>query len=100
MIKTQGRVDGRHINATRSALVSRWYSTDDPRIDVAFSEITPHCAWAWASKAELKRSNMSMKKLLGFKFLLVVNGNDIASSTQWVLKSSSVPFMVPPNLES
>ena len=101
VVKTQGRVDGRYINATRSALVSRWWnSTDDPRIDIGFSEITPHCAWAWASKGELMRSKMSMKELLGFKFLLVVNGNDIASSTQWVLQSNSVPFMVPPNIES
>jgi hypothetical protein len=41
-----------------------------------------------------------MEDLLKAKFLLIVQGNDLASQFYWTLASNSVPFMAEPTVES
>lgn len=46
------------------------------------------------------RPHLSMTQLLGSKFLLVLEGNDVSSGLKWILASQSVPVMPTPTVES
>lgn len=46
------------------------------------------------------RPHLSMAQLLGSKFLLVLEGNDVSSGLKWILASQSVPIMPTPTVES
>ena len=48
----------------------------------------------------MKTSNMDMRDLMQFKYIIIVEGNDVASSLPWVLSTDSVPLMAPPTIEA
>lgn len=51
-------------------------------------------------KREYIRGNLPITELLKYKYLPVVDGNDKASSLNWVLASNSVPLMPVPRFHS
>ena len=76
--------------------VSKYARSSDPRIDVGFNAVVQGCG---AASAYIKGS-YSLSTALKSKYLMVVNGNDKASSLNWILSSNSVPFMTRPAVES
>ena len=46
------------------------------------------------------KPNMNMKELLQYKYLLSVEGNDVATNLKWILYSKSVPFCPPFTMNS
>ncbi|CAK0799807.1 unnamed protein product [Prorocentrum cordatum] len=90
-----GRCDA-YFNNTRMMLVRKYFHSQDPRIDVGFSEALQHCD---AARSYVK-PGMSMQTVLAAKYVLVAQGNDKASGLNWALASNSVPFMVEPDIES
>ena len=48
----------------------------------------------------MKTSSMDMRDLMQYKYIVVVEGNDVASSLPWVLFTDSVPLMSPPTIEA
>ncbi|KAG7365518.1 glycosyl transferase family 90 protein [Nitzschia inconspicua] len=76
---------------------------DAPRndIDIAFSEIlTVHKGKFPKPDQYYLRNAMSIKELLSYKYLLVLEGWGMASSLKWMLYSNSVVFMAPPTKTS
>ena len=43
---------------------------------------------------------MSLKEHLNYKFILAIEGNDVASNLKWVMSSNSLAFMVKPTYET
>jgi len=52
------------------------------------------------SNQRLVRKKMDMKEILKHKYLLSLEGNDVASGLKWMLLSNSVVFMPPPTAVS
>jgi hypothetical protein len=76
--------------ADRIELVTKYY--DHPSIDVGFNIITSNFN-KHDFHTDCFKSSLSMKELLRYKYLIVVEGNDKASCLQWMLYSKSVVLM-------
>jgi len=86
---------GQWHNLSRMLLVQKYISTDDDRIDVAFSRrMFKNVPPAWV------RDRMDISDQLKHKFIMVVDGNGEPSSMEWVMASNSVPFMAPPVIQT
>jgi len=46
------------------------------------------------------KPKMSIKEHLNYKFILCIEGNDVASNLKWVMSSNSLAFMVAPKYET
>jgi len=90
-----GRCDA-NFNNSRVMLVTKYYHSQDARIDVGFSEALQHCDVA----QYYVKPRMTMETVLKSKYVLVAQGNDKSSGLNWALESNSVPFMVEPDIES
>jgi hypothetical protein len=70
-------------------------------MDVAFSEILKvHQGKLPRPDSHYLRSEMSVRRLLSYKYLLVLEGWGMASGLKWMLYSNSVVFMAPPTKTS
>lgn len=68
--------------------------------DVRFSGVVQgRNAWV-TNKLHLDETKRSIPWLLGFKYLLLLEGNDVATGLKWALSSGSLVFMPPPTKES
>lgn len=47
-----------------------------------------------------QKQKMSLAKQLEYKFILCIEGNDVASNLKWVMSSNSIAFMVKPTYET
>jgi len=47
-----------------------------------------------------QKPKMSLKEHLNYKFILTIEGNDVASNLKWVMSSNSLAFMVQPKYET
>ena len=47
-----------------------------------------------------QKKKMSINEQLSYKFILCIEGNDVASNLKWVMSSSSIAFMVQPKYET
>jgi len=47
-----------------------------------------------------KKGKMSIKQMLRYKFILAIEGNDVASNLKWIMSSNSLAFMVKPKFET
>jgi len=73
---------------------------------------TPRSGWVATALRALPRANataislddfgepMSLEAQLQYKYILVLQGNDVASNVKWALRSSSVVVMPTPTVES
>ncbi|CAA6820025.1 MAG: LpsA protein [uncultured Sulfurovum sp.] len=51
-------------------------------------------------KIPWEKAKMSLKEQLNYKFILAIEGNDVASNLKWVMSSNSLAFMVNPKYET
>lgn len=84
---------------SRETLVRRYHDSHNPIIDIGLSSINTNEKHATDYSIFMKPS-LSMKEMLGYKFILSVEGNDVASNLKWVLASGSVPFCPPFQIQS
>ena len=75
----------------RIALFKRWFGA--PGFDLGDTSEHPVCA-EWA------RPKMTLGEQLRCKFILSVEGNDVASNLKWILSSNSVAVMPRPRFET
>jgi len=78
----------------RKTLVNRFYN--HPLFDIGFSECVQDVI---VDDSQLKNF-ISMKEHLKYKFILSVEGNDVASGLKWQLYSNSVVIMAKPTCVS
>lgn len=79
---------------SREMLVRKYAQDSDPRLDIGLSgtnrpEFQKYC-----------RKKMTFEEQLQYRFILSVEGNDVATNLKWLLYSNSVPFCPPFEMES
>ena len=80
---------GRMGKNNRLDIVSRYYNTS-AQIDIGFSDIYD-VQWA-KLVGNFTRPRMTISAILNHKYVLCMEGNDLATNFIWVLASKSVPF--------
>jgi hypothetical protein len=80
-------------------------SPSDARLDVGFTQLIQNCTLKLDSSeietlSSSVREPLSIPDQLQSKLVLVLEGNDVATSLKWVLASNSVPVMLAPSVES
>jgi len=93
-------VDG----GSRIQVVKDYFSKEISDVDVAFQKSSPTVGWApyqFQEEAQLVRgSHTSMIDQLKYKYILMLEGNDVATGLKWQLVSNSVVFMARPTTVS
>ncbi len=77
--------------ALRIALFERWFG--HPLLDLGDTSEHP-------VRPEWARPKLTLREQLRFKFILSVEGNDVASNLKWILSSNSVAVMPRPRFET
>jgi len=76
----------------RKAFLERFL--DHPRCDIGHHHKRPSPVAAW------NKGPLSVARQLRSKFILALEGNDVATSLKWILSSNSLCFMPKPRYES
>lgn len=79
---------------SRFDLVKKYFH--HPKIDVGFSKIVQNKD----QYQKYLKNNMTIKDQLNYKFIISVEGNDVASGLKWQLLSNSIVLMRKPTIES
>ena len=79
---------------SRENMLKIWYKTIDD-IDVG---LIPK--WNYKDFEQYLESEMTLEDLIGYKYLLSIEGNDVATNLKWALASNSVVIMPRPYVES
>lgn len=77
----------------RSALVSNWYA--HPRCDIGQSNKVP-----FGTNPRMHKEHLTIDEQLGYKFILSIEGNDVATNLKWIMSSNSLCFMRKPRYET
>jgi hypothetical protein len=83
----------------RFDLVKKHINDTKDGIDVGFSDFDERFQNDEAVK-KFQRNHMEAEDLLKYKYLLSIEGNDVASGLKWMMYSQSVVFMPPPTQET
>jgi hypothetical protein len=81
-------------NIERELLVININKINNPNIDIKLSYLCKDLSIEL--KPELITGNMTIEKMLNSKFLLSIEGNDVATNLKWILLSNSVCLMKKP----
>ena len=88
----------------RIQVVRQYYNGNVSQVDVAFQKGPSTTQWAphaYKQDARLIReTHTSMFDQLKFKYILMLEGNDVATGLKWQLASNSVVFMAKPTTVS
>ncbi len=82
----RGKIGGKDI---RLDFVSRFF--DNPRFDIGTIDLV---------KPEWKCEKMSIYDHLKYKYIMALEGNDVASNLKWVMSSNSIAVMPKPTYET
>jgi hypothetical protein len=80
-------------NNKRLDIVDKYYNCDDKNIDIKFSRFNRNDIDIISEKVD---TTISYKELLNHKFLISIEGNDVATNLKWILLSKSVCLMPKP----
>ena len=75
----------------RVNLVKKYYD----KYDIGFASVKQK-----PDLADFKKESVSIRDQLRFKFIISLEGNDVASNLRWVLSSNSIPIMKKPYWQS
>ncbi|MBK3519495.1 glycosyl transferase family 90 [Carboxylicivirga marina] len=79
------------VHTQRIKFVEKWFG--HPQCNVAHvSKLKPYLHW--------RKPKMNMYEMLQYKFVMVIEGYDVATSLKWVMASNSVAVMPKPNYET
>lgn len=87
----------------RAHVVKRYFHADSSVVDVAFQRGSPTLGWNTYDQTLRKLArdaHTSMEDQLRFKYVLMLEGNDVATGLKWELASNSVVFMARPTTVS
>jgi len=93
----RGSSTGLEHNKLRDNLVKRFQHFDSNRIDVKYSFLSQGYI---NNNNQYNLSPLSIKDLLKCKFIISIEGNDVATNLKWIMNSNSVVFMPKPKIVS
>ncbi|KAG7361995.1 glycosyl transferase family 90 protein [Nitzschia inconspicua] len=86
---------------SRLNVVKNYYNAINEGIDVAFSKLIWGSHYSNSTEAEdFTRERINEVDLMQYKYLLSIEGNDVATGLKWMLYSNSLVFMAPPRYET
>lgn len=91
----RGATTGRRTGEQRFRLVEQYFDSD-PRIDVGFSQIVQ----GEESFRKWLKPKMEWQEMIQYKYILSIEGNDVATGLKWQLFSNTVVFMPEPTRET
>jgi mannosyltransferase OCH1-like enzyme len=80
----------------RFQLVEQYFDHDNENIDIGFSHIVQN----EYQYQDYVKDKLTMKDMLKSKFLISIEGNDVASGLKWQMASNSLVFMSKPKTAS
>ena len=85
------------VKASREDLLRQWGANDkiNPDIDVGLI-----AKWNFKPFEKYLKKEMTIPEMLKYKYLLSIEGNDVATNLKWVMSSKSVVIMPRPRVES
>ncbi|WP_345969858.1 glycosyl transferase family 90 [Sulfurimonas sp. HSL1-6] len=84
----RGKAYGKH----RRAFVKRFYN--HPRCDIGQTNTKFETEVPW------QKGRMTLKEQLRYKFVISIEGNDVASNLKWIMSSNSLALMARPKYET
>lgn len=83
---------GKSYVAHRTEFLKRFH--DHPLCDIGQTNTKGDLSVAW------QKNKLSLKKQLEYKFILAIEGNDVASNLKWAMSSNSLVMMTQPKYET
>ena len=99
----RGATTGYACGATnpRWRLTSRWARSSSPRVSVGYDpRHVVQCFRGRRDVANLTKGRLSLPEMLGHKYVVAAEGNDVATGLPWMLYTESVPLMPRPTIET
>jgi hypothetical protein len=93
----RGSSTGKKHNLLRDQLVCKFQHFDSNRIDIKYSNLVQGYE---NTNNQYILSSLSIKDLLQCKFILSIEGNDVATNLKWIMNSNSLVFMPKPKMVS
>lgn len=84
----------------RRNLVTTWATKGFDNIDIGLTNIVQLSKKIESKYSSLVKKEMSIHDMLQYRYIISVEGNDVATNLKWALASNSVVFMPPPTRES
>jgi len=85
------------IKASREDLLTLWCNNQISYQDIDVGLIPK---WNYSSFRDYLKTELSIQEMLKYKYLLSVEGNDVATNLKWAMSSQSVVIMPKPRVES
>lgn len=85
---------------SRQVLVERYCFHPNERIDVGYSNLVQGAKRKPKYYEQFRKDFIKTKDMLHYKYILSVEGNDVATNLKWLLYSNSLIFMPKPFMES
>lgn len=89
-------------NVSRETLIKKFTNPEymEKSIDIGLSHLVQEARKKQSIYSQYIRPKKTIEELLQYKYLLSVEGNDVATNLKWILFSNSVLFMPKPTIES
>jgi len=86
-------------DTSRLDYLAQWINYDDNHTDIAFSKVVRIAGFKREYvKKKYFREKQSLLEMNRYKYLLSIEGNDVATGLKWMLYSNSVVFMSRPTV--
>lgn len=82
---------------SRETLVNTYQNDRSPLLDIGLSSFDRK---KYSDFTRFEKPALTLREQLRYKYILSVEGNDVATNLKWVLKSNSVPFCPPFYIQS
>jgi hypothetical protein len=89
--------DSHIVKASREDLLKLWCNNDKTKKDIDVGLIDK---WNYKSFQRYLKPRMEISEMLKYKYLLSIEGNDVATNLKWALSSQSLVIMPKPRVES
>ena len=94
------KVDATRKECARRNLATVWSGKQSDNIDVGLTKLVQLSRELEKKYAPLMKKEISVQDMLRYRYIISVEGNDVATNLKWALASNSVVFMPPPTRES
>lgn len=84
----------------RRNLATRWSLHNSSKVDIGITKLVQVSPDSEMKLKILLKKSMTVRSMLKYRYLVSVEGNDVATNLKWALASNSVVFMPEPTRES
>lgn len=82
---------------SREVMLQKWASREDIQNEIDVGLVPK---WNYQDFSKWIKNKMTLQEMLGYKYILSVEGNDVATNLKWAMSSNSLVLMPVPKVES